>query len=86
MKLALYISDRLLFLILICVMGAAALRIHLAIESTVIGYKLGRLKESESQLLEKRSQLIMQHAKMTTRQALTKYSENEPRVRTAEAE
>lgn len=77
MKLALYLSDRLLFLILVGVMGASALRIHLAIESTVIGYKLGRLKESESQLLEKRSQLITQHAKMTTRQALTKYSESD---------
>ena len=75
MKIALYISDRILFLILIGCFVAAGLRIHLGIESTVIGYQLGRLKESESQLLEKRSQLLMQYSKMTTRQALTKYLE-----------
>lgn len=75
MKFALYISDRILFLILIAGFIVAGLKIHLGIESTVIGYQLGRLKESESQLLEKRSQLLMQYSKMTTRQALTKYLE-----------
>jgi hypothetical protein len=75
MKFILYLSDRFLILTLILCFLAAGLRIHLGVESTVVGYQLGRLKESEAALLEKRSQLLMQYSKMTTRPALIRYSE-----------
>jgi len=75
MKFILYLSDRFLILTLILCFLADGLRIHLGVESTVVGYQLGRLKESEAALLEKRSPLLMQYSKMTTRHALISYSE-----------
>lgn len=75
MKFIFFLSDKLLILTLILCFLAAGLRIHLGVESTVVGYQLGRLKESEAALLEKRSQLLMQYSKMTTRSALIRYSE-----------
>ncbi|MEI8024829.1 MAG: hypothetical protein WCI18_00640 [Pseudomonadota bacterium] len=75
MKWILYLSDRLLFIALLLCFLIAGLRIHLGVESTVVGYQLGRLKESEAALLEKRSQLLMQYSKMTTKPALARYSE-----------
>lgn len=46
-------------------------RIHLRVETTLIGYQLGILKSDESKLLEERSQLKMQLAKLTTKKHLT---------------
>ncbi len=44
---------------------------YLKIKTTLIGYKLGELKESEQSLLEERSKLKMELAKLTKKENLT---------------
>lgn len=45
----------------------AFLRVHMRVQSTLIGYELGRLKAQEAELLEKRSMLQMDLARLTTK-------------------
>ncbi len=45
----------------------AFLRVHMRVQSTLIGYELGRLKAEEAELLEKRSVLQMDLARLTTK-------------------
>lgn len=45
-------------------------RIHVCLKTTLTGYEIGKLKTQESELLEKRSYLKMQHAKITTKRNL----------------
>jgi len=45
-------------------------RIHICLKTTLTGYEIGKLKTQESELLEKRSYLKMQHAKLTTKRSL----------------
>lgn len=58
-------------LLVATVFVAAFGRIHLRVETTLVGYELGRLKALESRLLEERAELRLELAKMTTRQNLT---------------
>ena len=51
--------------------AGALLRVHLRVQTTLIGYEIGRIKAEESALLEKRSLLKMQLARLTTRQHLS---------------
>jgi hypothetical protein len=46
-------------------------RIHITVDSTVVGYDIGRLKGQESQLLEDRARLKAQIAGLTSREHLT---------------
>ena len=46
-------------------------RVHLRVQTTMIGYEIGRLKDKESQLLEQRSFLKMELAKLTTKSHLS---------------
>ena len=55
---------------LILLIGVSVTRIHLRVENTLTGYNLGKLKANEQQLLEERSFLKMQLAKLTTRKHL----------------
>ncbi len=48
----------------------AMLRIHLRVQTTMIGYEIGHLKASEARLIETRNALKMQLAKMTTQKHL----------------
>ncbi|MEN9835502.1 MAG: hypothetical protein RL011_1695 [Pseudomonadota bacterium] len=48
----------------------AMLRIHLRVQTTMIGYEIGHLKASEARLIETRNTLKMQLAKMTTQKHL----------------
>lgn len=49
----------------------AFVRIHVRMETTLIGYEIGRLKTEESAMLEQRSLLKMSLARLTTRQHLS---------------
>ena len=44
---------------------------YLKIQTTLIGYKLGELKQAEQNLLEERSKLKMELAKLTKKENLT---------------
>lgn len=46
-------------------------RVHLRVQTTMIGYELGKLKDSESHLLERRSFLKTELAKLTTKNNLS---------------
>jgi cell division protein FtsL len=50
-------------------------RIHVRAQKTLIGYEIGRLKSDESKMLEERSSLKMQLAKLTSRKHLSMMAE-----------
>ena len=50
----------------------AFLSVHIRIETTLMGYSIGRLKQKESALLKSQSLLKMKLAKITTKQNLLK--------------
>ncbi len=51
-------------------------RIHLRVQTTLIGYEIGQLKNEEFALLEERANKKMDLAKLTTRKHLTFVAEN----------
>ncbi len=56
-------------------------RIHLRVQTTLVGYEIGRLKSDESKLLEERSNLRMQLAKLTTKKHLQMVTETDDGVK-----
>lgn len=60
---------------LIACTSLAVGRIHLRVQTTLIGYEIGRLKTEESKLLEDRATLRMQLAKLTTKKHLQMMTE-----------
>jgi hypothetical protein len=54
----------------VALISVAALRVHVRVQTTLIGYEIGRLKADEASLLEERSVLKMQLAKLTTKKHL----------------
>jgi regulator of replication initiation timing len=59
----------------IITLGMALGRIHVRAQKTLIGYEIGRLKSDESKMLEERSSLKMQLAKLTNRKHLSMMAE-----------
>jgi hypothetical protein len=57
-------------LVLLMVFSAAFLRSYVRIQTTLTGYDLGNLKDKESHLLEQRSRLQMELAKISDRDHL----------------
>ncbi len=53
----------------------AFLKIHIKIETTMLGYEIGRLKNEEFLLLKRRSSLTMDLAQLTTKASLSALSE-----------
>ncbi len=51
-------------------MTLVMLRIHLRVQTTMIGYEIGHLKAAEARLIESRNVLKMQLAKITTQKHL----------------
>lgn len=49
----------------------ALTRVYLRVETTMVGYELGSLKNKESEFLEERSLLKMELARLTTKKNLT---------------
>jgi len=60
-------------------------RAHLRIQTTMIGYELGKLKSDEASLLEKRSHLQMELAKLTTKKELLNFANRKRETHTAGA-
>lgn len=65
-------------LILILSVVVAFLRTHSRIKTTLLGYEIGRMKDQEEQLLKRRSLLMMELAKITTKKNLTKKTRAAP--------
>ena len=63
-------SKKMLAALLCLMLGVAVTRIHLRVQHTLTGYNLGKLKNQEQQLLEERSFLKMQLAKLSTKKHL----------------
>jgi len=64
-------ANVLLFVAFAVVFGLGFFRVHMRVQSTLIGYQLGRLKAEESDLLARRADLQMSVAKLTTKEFLT---------------
>ena len=64
--------------------GLAVSRVHLRVQTTLIGYELGQLKNKEAELLEQSSYLKMQLAKLTTKKHLTLMAESKPKTKIGE--
>lgn len=57
----------------LCALGLVAVavgRVHLRVHTTMLGYEIGKLKSEEGELLQQRSALKMQLAKLTTKKHL----------------
>lgn len=59
-----------LTLVVLAAVSAALARVHTRVQTTLTGYEIGRLKNDEARLLEERSNLRMQLAKLTTKKHL----------------
>lgn len=59
-----------LSLLLLSVFGLCFARIHMRVETTLIGYKLGKLKQIEMKELEVRSELQMTLSKLNSKEHL----------------
>jgi hypothetical protein len=59
-----------LFAMFAVIFSLAFARVHMRVETTLIGYEIGQLKSEEAKLLENRSHLRMLHAKLTTKEHL----------------
>jgi regulator of replication initiation timing len=50
--------------------GLASFKAYITIQTTIIGYKIGQMKQTEADLLESQSTLKMELAKITRRESL----------------
>jgi len=64
-------SSKLVKLAFIFFFATAFARVHLRVQTTMVGYEIGRLKTKEGRLLEERSELKMELARLTTKQSLS---------------
>ncbi len=55
-------------------------QVHVRIQSTIVGYELGRLKSEEKRLLEQRGNLKMELAKLTTKRNLSLFAESDDQL------
>ena len=70
-------SGKLVKLVFLFCFATAFLRVHLRVQTTMVGYEIGRLKNKEGKLLEDRSELKMELARMTTKHALSLMAEGD---------
>ena len=70
-------NDRTLGVCALVVVFLAFMRIHLRVQTTLIGYEIGTLKDSETKLLERRSLLKIKLAQMSTQEKLSELSQKE---------
>ncbi len=66
-----------LFSVFVTVFGCAFVRTYLRIQTTLMGYEIGRLKSQESDLLQERAHLQMNYAKLTTKAHLSLLSDED---------
>lgn len=63
-------------IILIAIFLIGLLRAYVRVQTTLIGYELGKLKKIEAMAFESRSQLQMELAKITTKENLLMLSKS----------
>lgn len=54
-----------------CLLLATFVKIHTKLQTTLLGYEIGRLKHQETLYLKKRSLLTMELAQLTTKASLS---------------
>lgn len=74
MRIAVSSNIRLAILVVL-LFSVAFCRIHLRVQTTIIGYKLAQLKEQEAKLLEERGRLNMEYADLVSEKNLQRLSE-----------
>ena len=60
-----------------CIFGLSIFRIHLRLQTTLIGYEIGKIKQKEIELRDKQSELRMLHSKVSTFKHLNLMSHHE---------
>jgi hypothetical protein len=68
------IWNKLPFVLLVGGFGLASFKAYITIQTTIIGYKIGQMKQTETDLLESQSTLKMELAKITRRESLMSIS------------
>lgn len=74
-----YRSIPIIAALLVTAFCGALIVAHLRIQSTLIGYELGELKDKESALLERRGRLKVDLAKLTKQKNLTILASKAPK-------
>lgn len=69
-----YLFDRILIGVCLLLVAASFVRIHLRVQSTVLSYRIGALKDSEKQLLDRKNALQMELARSVDYKSLKKYA------------
>lgn len=59
-----------LYLVVMIALAVALLRVHLRVKTTLTGYEIGRLKNMEGRLLAEKSELSVELARLTGKDAL----------------
>lgn len=59
-----------LYAVVLIALGIAFFRVHLRVKTTLVGYDIGRLKATEGRLLAEKSELSVELARLTGKDAL----------------
>ena len=59
-----------LYAVVLIALGIAFFRVHLRVKTTLVGYDIGRLKAMEGRLLAEKSELSVELARLTGKDAL----------------
>ncbi len=59
-----------LYVVVMIALSVAFLRVHLRVKTTLTGYEIGRLKNMEGRLLAEKSELSVELARLTSKDAL----------------
>ena len=70
------IWNKLPFFLLLACFGLASIKAYVTIQTTLLGYKIGQIKQNETDLLESQSLLKMELAKLTRRESLMNLTPN----------
>lgn len=65
-----YMANMPLYVIVMLALGLAFFRVHLRVKTTLTGYEIGRLKNMEGRLLAEKSELSVELARLTGKDAL----------------
>lgn len=66
-----------IFTLFLMIFGLALLRVHLRIQTTIIGYEIGRFKNYEALMMEQKSRLNVDIAKLSNKAYLLNASKTE---------
>jgi|GEM_PF-1434557 len=69
-RFALSMTNLPLYVVVLIALGIAFFRVHLRVKTTLVGYEIGRLKAAEGRLLAEKSELSVELARLTGKDAL----------------